>query len=58
MEKTEFAEYLRKQGYKAVIEEGSVIVIDQDKNTFSKMIKLASAAGYDASMGWRKEAGA
>ena len=58
MGKTEFAEYLRKEGYEVVIEEGMVIVIDQDKRTFAKMIKLANAAGYSMSMGWRKEVGA
>lgn len=55
MTKDDFAEHLRKSGYKAANEKGCVMVESPDKGTWKKVRKIAKEVGYTESYGWRKE---
>ena len=55
MTKDDFAERLRKSGYKAANEEGCVMVESPDKGTWKRITRMAKELGYDMSYGWRME---
>lgn len=54
MDKNQFLGYLKAKGYKASLEEGIVMVLDQP---FDKISELAKKKGYKASWGvrWTKK---
>jgi hypothetical protein len=58
MTKEELAEYLRKKGYDAVVEEGTVhVLVDEpmSKKEHRKFEKDIKESGYNSSYGWRRK---
>lgn len=57
MEKVEFVEVLKANGFKAALEDGYVVVTSPKTSTFKKIGQLAKKSGYTQSYGWRMERG-
>lgn len=55
MAKDEFAEELRKRGYKAENVKGCVMVTSE-KDVIRVIEQIAKEVGYVGSLGWRQEA--
>ena len=53
MTKDEFLEELRRRGYKAEMEDGTVMVFDEKKNRFKEVAKIAKEVGIHGGYGWR-----
>lgn len=56
--KEELAEYLRKKGYDAIVEEGTVhVLVDEpmNKKDFKKLERIIDECGYNSSYGWRRK---
>lgn len=53
MTKAEFVEYLKGKGFKALEDEGCVLIVTENKEDLDTMDELATETGYIGNRGWR-----
>lgn len=51
--KNEFAEYLKEQGFNALVDEGCVLIVTEDKKDLDQLEKLVKEKGFIGTRGWR-----
>lgn len=53
MTKAEFAEYLRGQGFNALVDDGCVLIVTEDKKDLDQLEELVKEKGFIGTRGWR-----
>lgn len=53
MTKKEFAEYLRTKGFNALVDDGCVMIVTENKDDLDRIDELAKETGFIGTRGWR-----
>lgn len=53
MTKTEFVECLRANGFNALVDDGCVLIVTDNKDDLDQMDELAKKKGFIGTRGWR-----